>query len=362
MCASDAPKYRKRLDDQPPACAPPRAPDVTGPVVLRVSLGDMDLRDAFHVTLPAGCARLTVGGLLDTVFGEDDTARQQTLGALDVAGNPDLPDMYLELLDVARLWRTGRCELRIYANNGPRVEPGHPAEDFLGHSPDGAAVLDLVLEQTFEPLAWFARQGGDCEELLRWMRACVLLYFMDKHAFELSPRPDGERDRRLLPIAEELCGRGFVTLPAAAGAFAITEEGRAYLGELIAETEDYVDRYGVFGSVRVDEEAEIADFDARGGLDLRAQVYEDEGLDPLRVVFLLRLYDGALDESLARWREDIHEVSFYDGLLRPALDRDEVDATALDWVIDAGLAQVEEAAERDRERLAAQDALRRALD
>ena len=257
----------------------------------------MELRDAFHVTLPAGCGRLTVGGLLDSVFGEDDTARQQTLGALDVAGNPDLPDMYLELLDVARLWRAGRCELRIYANNGPRVEPGHPAEDYLGHSPDGAAVLDLVLEQTFEPLAWFARQGGDCEELLRWMRACVLLYFMDKHAFELSPRPDGERDRRLLPIAEELCGRGFVTLPADGGAFAITEEGRAYLGELIAETEDYVDRYGVFGSVRVDEEAEIADFDARGGLDLRAQVYEDEGLDPLRVVFLLRLYDGALDEQ-----------------------------------------------------------------
>ena len=123
----------------------------------------MELRDAFHVTLPVGCARLTVGGLLDSVFGEDDAARQRTLGALDVAANPDLPDMYLELLDVARLWRAGRCELRIYANNGPRVEPGQPAEDYLSHSPGGAAVLDLVLEQTFEPLAWFVRQGGDCE-------------------------------------------------------------------------------------------------------------------------------------------------------------------------------------------------------
>ena len=322
----------------------------------------MDLRDAFHVTLPEDCARLTVGGLLDSVFGEDCTTRQSIFGALDVAANPDLPDMYRELLDVARLWRDGRCELRIYANNGPRVEPSRPVEDHLGHSPGGAAVLDLVLEQTFEPLAWFARQGGDSGEMLRWMRACVLLYFMDKHGFELSPGPDDEQDRRLLPIAEELHGRGLVTPPADGEAFAITEEGRAYLGELIAETEDYVDRYDVFGSVRVDEEAEIAEFGARGGLDLRAQVYEDEGLDPLRVVFLLRLYDGALDESLARWREDIHEASFYDGLLRPALDRDEVDAAALDWVIDAGLTQVEEAAEQERERLAARDALRRALD
>ena len=362
MCASEAPKYRKRLGDRPPAGAPSSALDAPGPVSLRVSLGDMDLRDAFHVTLPEDCARLTVGGLLDSVFGEDCTTRQSIFGALDVAANPDLPDMYRELLDVARLWRDGRCELRIYANNGPRVEPSRPVEDHLGHSPGGAAVLDLVLEQTFEPLAWFARQGGDADEMLGWMRACVLLYFMDKHGFELSPGPDDEQDRRLLPIAEELHGRGLVTPPADGEAFAITEEGRAYLGELIAETEDYVDRYDVFGSVRVDEEAEIAEFGARGGLDLRAQVYEDEGLDPLRVVFLLRLYDGALDESLARWREDIHEASFYDGLLRPALDRDEVDAAALDWVIDAGLTQVEEAAEQERERLAARDALRRALD
>ena len=145
------------------------------------------------------------------------------------------------------------------------------------------------------------------------------------------------------------------------GAFAIAGEGRVYLGELIAETEDYIDRYDVFAKVRVDEEAEIAEFGTRDGLDLRTQVYEDEGLDPLRAVFLLRLYDGTLDEGLASWRYDIHETGFFDGLLRPALDRDEVDAATLDWVIEAGFARVEQAAEDERERLAARDALRRAL-
>ena len=297
------------------------------------------------MTLPAGCARLTVGELLERVFGEDDEGRQSVVESLDVSANPDLPDMHRELAEVVRLWRAGRCELAIYVNCGPRIALAESAGRHVAYSADGAAVLDLVLDQTFEPLAWFARQGGDADDLLGWLRGCVLLYFMDKHGFELSPEPECEPDRRLLPIAEALREQGFVEASEDGGTFAITGEGRAYLGELIAETEDYIDRYEVFASVRVDEEAEIAEFGVRDGHDLRAQVYEDEGLDPLRVVFLLRLYDGTLDEGLATWREDIHEAGFFDGLLRPALDRDEADAAVLDWVIDAGLAEVEEAAE-----------------
>ena len=282
--------------------------------------------------------------------------------SLDVTANPDLPDMHRELVEVVRLWRAGRCELGVYVNRGPRIALAESAGRHVAYSADGAGVLDLVLEQTFEPLAWFARQGGDVDDLLGWLRGCVLLYFMDKHGFELSSEPECERDRRLLPIAEALRDQGFVEASEDGGTFAIAGEGRAYLGELIEETEDYIDRYDVFARVRVDEEAEIAEFGVRDGHDLRAQVYEDEGLDPLRVVFLLRLYDGTLDERLESWREDVHEAGFFDGLLRPALDRDEVDAATLDWVIDAGLAEMEEAAEGARERDAARDALRRALD
>ncbi len=354
MRDSGAPKYRKRLDGQPPPNVSP------GAVALRVSLGDMALRDAFCVTLPSDWARLTVGELLERVFGEDDEG-QRIFDSLDVAANPDLPDMYRELVEVVRLWRAGRCELAVYVNNGPRIALAESAERHVAYPADGAAVLDLVLEQTFEPLAWFARQGGDADELLGWLRGCVLLYFMDKHGIELSPEPECESDRRLLPIAEALREQGLVEASEDGGTFAIAGKGRAYLGELIAETEDYIDRYDVFASVRVDEEAEIVEFGARDGLDLRAQVYEDEGWDPLQVVFLLRLYDGTLDEGLASWREDIHEAGFFDGLLRPALDCDEVDAVTLDWVIEAGFARVEETAEGERERLSNRDALRRAL-
>ena len=188
----------------------------------------MDLRDAFCVSLPADCARLTVGELLDRVFGEDDEGRRAIVDSLDVAANPDLPDMHRELVEVVRLWRAGRCELAVYVNCGPRIALAESAGKHVVQSVDGAAVLDLVLEQTFEPLAWFARQGGDAEDLLGWLRGCVLLYFMDKHGFELSPEPD-VRTRRCgwLPIAEELRERGLVAVPEDGGALVITGEGRA---------------------------------------------------------------------------------------------------------------------------------------
>ena len=108
--------------------------------------------------------------------------------------------------------------------------------------------------------------------------------------------------------------------------------------------------------------AKTAEFGGRrGGFDLRANVYDAEGLAPMRVVFLLRLYDGTLDDAAGEWRDAIHDEVFYDTLLMPALDRDTVDGETLDWLIEAGLAHAEEQAEQERERRADQDAMRRAL-
>ncbi len=59
-----------------------------GSFELRVSLGDMDLRDAFHVTLPPRCYEKTLGNLFNEVFPEDPTGRQAMLDSLDVVDEP----------------------------------------------------------------------------------------------------------------------------------------------------------------------------------------------------------------------------------------------------------------------------------
>ena len=89
-------------------------------------------------------------------------------------------------------------------------------------------------------------------------------------------------------------------------------------------------------------------------------VCEAEGLEPVRVVYLLRMYDYSLEESLDDWWEAGGSEEFFDWLLEPAVDRDSADEAALDRIIEAGLAHVEEQQEMRLTRTAQRVALRRA--
>ena len=76
----------------------------------------------------------------------------------------------------------------------------------------------------------------------------------------------------------------------------ITPAGRRFIGALLSETEACIDRFDVFKDVLWDSDTGSAEFDTGYGEDLRVQIFIAEGLDPARTVFLLRLYDGTLDE------------------------------------------------------------------
>jgi hypothetical protein len=65
-------------------------------------------------------------------------------------------------------------------------------------------------------------------------------------------------------------------------------------------------------------------------------VYEYEDLDPVRVVFLLRLYDGTFDEAFATWRESIHSERFFGEILSPITNGARIDDDMVEMVIEAG--------------------------
>ena len=105
--------------------------------------------------------------------------------------------------------------------------------------------------------------------------------------------------------------------------------------------------------------AVFGDFGKGGGADYRVQVYDAEGLDVVRTVFLIRLYDGTLDEHSDSWLQDIHELDFFNELLRPVLDRDWAEDEIIDWIIESGFAHNEEQAEASVERESQQAIIRR---
>ena len=335
------------------------------PFELRVSLRDTDLYDSFEVALPPRFALLTLGDLIDTVFPDNADVPNEIYEGLDVRANPDLPDIHLSLSEVFETWRRGDCALRFFVKGGPEIQQIDSVKSHVGvrRSPEGTLpggpMLDLVVEQTFDVLAKFEEWGGDKSALLEWVQGSTLLYFIDKHGYQLQSDTQDEAVRRLLPIAADLQSKGLLSPSDLTGRFEITDEGREDLGNVIAETESYIDQFDVFKDVAYDLDAEVVEFGKGYGADYRVQVYDAEGLDVVRTVFLLRLYDGTLDEHSDSWLEDIHSPDFFNGVLRPVLDREWVDEDIIDWIIESGFAHNEEQAEASRERESQQAIIRR---
>lgn len=337
------------------------------PFILQVSLGEMDLEDAFWVELEPGYVGSPLGEFLDFVFSGDRRQQAKVRALLDVKENPDLPDIYAELLEIFAEWRSGNCTLQFFSNQGPEIKLTDRLDDHLSliQSPeyriDETALLDLVVEQKLDVLDYLANAGyfEDKQTMIDFMQANMLMYFLDKYEYKLPVDPIAETDQNLLPIAKKLQSVKLIAPSDTTATFAITEDGKQAIGRTIAETESYIDRYDVLKDVLVDPEMDLVEFDTGQGQDLRVQMYEAEDLDPVRVVFLLRMYDSTFDEAQTDWREAIHSEQFFGEILSPVVNAERVDEELVEMVLEAGYSFNEEQFEAAREVESQEDLLRR---
>lgn len=320
---------------------------------LELSLYGLSSGDQLRLEIDSGHASLSVDGLLAQIFSDGEDGLNGPFTEVQLRDNTDLPDIYAGFAELLGRWRQGASTLRLYTPKGVEVSPGAAVAKLIEESPDSA--LRLVVGQTFEVLDWHAAHGGDRDELLGWLRRSTLLYAMDKHELRVSAEPDGG----LLPVAHELEAENLVALNES-GLFEITKDGRNHLGAAIAETESYIDLYDVFSDVLYDLETQSARFGTGHGQDLRVPVYESEGIDSIRAVFLLRLYDSTLDTHSADWTEKALSADLFDHWLSPVLDRVTLAEEDLDWIVEGGLAHSEEGAEEARRQLARRRAVRKA--
>ena len=174
-----------------------------------------------------------------------------------------------------------------------------------------------------EALAYAAKHGftGGEPDLILWLKVCLVIYFLDKHEAVLPESGRLSNDDLLGPIVEDITRRGLVHLDQGTNLYQITKEGRQFIGNLLAETEEYIDRYDILKDVVWDEEAQIALFGTGQGEDLRVEAFMAEGLDPVRAVFLLRLYDGTLDQFVGNWVELVNSEESLNLILEPVVNR-----------------------------------------
>ena len=334
--ATPTPKYAK--GPRPDNFARPGAPST---LMLRMTLGDMPLEDAFEVET-SFAADTTLGSLIDATFPPDPREQRQIRRLLDHRTNPDLPDMYDALIELLDHWRKRRCDLRFFVNHGAEVTLDGRIDGWLAERGAAPRLLDLVMEQLPTPLDYAVHRGyaGDATALLRWLEETAVLYF-------LWQRPETARictteNAALADVLQRLDGQGYVNIHD--GEAEVTPGGEQHLEQLIAEAESYVDRYDLFSDVLVGAAAGSHRFGTGRGIDLRVPVYEAEGVDPLRAVFLLRIYDSSLEEAVGEdWKRAATDADFFREILAPVTDSEDIDPIVLDAVIDDGFAMMEQA-------------------
>ena len=326
-------------------------PDATPALALSVSLAGLPADAVLQLTLPADCAGHSLAKLLAALFPPEEPARQAIADSLDTAANPDLPDIYDCFLPVFDQYRLGLCQLNLTAAGRP-AQLSDPVAAYLPMAPAGLPTLELTLAPQYCPLDYAVAQGYAArrEELLAWLRECTLLYFLDKHEYPLPARPETANAAILETAAAGLGRQGLLNLSTETGFYEITPGGRRFIGRLLTETEGYIDRFDVFKDTLWDDDLGRAEFDTGRGVDLRAQLFRAEGLDPVRTVFLLRLYDGTLDEFAAAGPALIGDADFFDRLLEPAVNCDLAPEELLPAILEEGYtyAEAQDVAQQER--------------
>ena len=333
--------------------------------------------DFLPVDLPSDFLAETVSGLLELVFPPDGESRLLISERFDLRANPDLPEIYAVLLAVCDEWRDWRCALAV-SSRRDAVELHVPVSQIIQPS-EGSPILQLRLEQEYRAVEYAVRHGfrDSRGELLGWMRSLVTLYFLDKHEAVLPAPPPLSSGPALVKALHDLEAQGIIAAqPRGDGdgaeddgaedtedvdnIYAVTAGGRGFIASLLAETESYIDQYDHYQDALAEPGGDLVEFGTGRGVDLRVEAFLAEGLDPVRTVFLLRLYDGTLDSRLRDWAEAIETGELFEGLLEPVVNRHSLAPGGMLEVMEQGHAWLEEQREHARREQDDRDLLRRA--
>jgi len=360
--------------------------DPEGNLVLRITLGDMALLDGFYMSLPGDAGSLSIGDAIRRyVLCESEEDRIEMRRKLSRDPNPDLLDIYDDLLYLYEQAEAGRINLSYHINNGASdIQPTDPvslhqrlcttrnASRVTRYGRGGLAtsyrLLDLVLEvyDNVDPFSGLTDQQKDA--MLRDFRAIFILYLMDKFGYQPGLQDTGHKTqdarrtdfgtsvlslessvlslssaKHLSTVLEYLASEDVGLATCIQGEYFITPRGYDLLSSVIDEAEFYIDNYDIFGDVYVRGVSEIR-FNTGYGGNLIVPVFMRSGIDPYRALFIVALYLENLDELASDLAVLSSEDAFKElfSLIGWSPTEEEIGTELLDRIIYEGSLRVEE--------------------
>ena len=326
---------------------PPVSDEGGAPLVLRITLGDMELLDGFYMSLPSNVASVSIEDVIRKyVLCENESDRNAVKQKLARDPNPDLMEIYDSLLWLYQQAESGDVTLNYYINNGASDIP--PTDPVSAHQQtcttndgDSYNLLDLVLEvyDNVDPFSGMTDEQRDM--MLMDFRSVFILYLMDRYGYQPEDQ-DSDVAACLSPILDYLASENTELLHLEEKYF-ITPKGHELLNNIIDEAEFYIDNYDIFGDVSIVRGGEIS-FNTGYGENLIVPVFVREGIEPRRVLFIAALYLGNLDHLISDLTMLFSEEPFRQlfSLIHNSPSAENVGTELLDRIISAGKSKIKE--------------------
>jgi hypothetical protein len=320
------------------------------PLVIRITLGDMDLLDAFYIALPADASSLSIeDAMRKHVLCENEEDRSKVRQKLSRDPNPDLLDIYDALLYLYQQAEAGEVILSYHINNGASdIRKADPVSLHQQHCTSNGkpnrfySLLDLVLE-VYDNLDPFSELTGERKStMLEDFRRIFALYLLDRFSYQPANAAKDENSEHLSAVLEYLASED-LGLTRVDGEYIVSPRGYDLLNGIINEAEFYIDNYDIFGDVYVNGAGEIR-FNTGYGSNFIVPVFSRVGIDPYRALFAAALYLGNMDYLASSLDMLFSEAPFSDlfSLIAHSPKEEDVGTELLDRIIQEGSLKVQE--------------------
>jgi hypothetical protein len=320
------------------------------PLVIRITLGDMDLLDAFYIALPGDAASLSIeDAMRKHVLCENEEDRNKVRQKLSRDPNPDLLDIYDALLYLYQQAEAGEVILSYHINNGASdIRKADPVSLHQQHCTSNGkpnrfySLLDLVLE-VYDNLDPFSELTGERKStMLEDFRRIFALYLLDRFSYQPANAAKDENSEHLSAVLEYLASED-LGLTRVDGEYIVSPRGYDLLNGIINEAEFYIGNYDIFGDVYVNGAGEIR-FNTGYGSNFIVPVFSRVGIDPYRALFAAALYLGNMDYLASSLDMLFSEAPFSDlfSLIAHSPKEEDVGTELLDRIIQEGSLKVQE--------------------
>lgn len=274
------------------------------PIIIRITIGNMNLIDGFYMPLPDESEQLSIEDTIrNFILGKDQKYRIKLKKELAKYNNPDLCDIYDAIVELYKELDEGKIYIEYNINNGAsNIKPSDLVSEHLRtylHR-NKYRLLDIVIDvyNNIDPFRYISEEQKN--SMLRDFRSIFILYAMDKFDYQLkSFGTESELENKIKNIINYLNEIGFIETKTGGQAhLLITHKGYDFLKSIINEAEFYIDNYDIFGDIYIKQDGSI-EFGTGYGYNLLIPVFKKEGIDPYKALFICSLYLGNMDELLS---------------------------------------------------------------